>query len=161
MIGTINATWRARRRQILIAWLAAWTLTLVLAVLQSVASGWPLPMRSPASATSMVLLMNLFSVPIITALVARIDQVPRSRSYLPVADSIGLNLIQLTCIMCFQMGSELFRNIRISVRQFVAFSYLVHGQGIGFAKPSQRLLTTTQSTCASIDDLVLLICAES
>ena len=72
MTGGIRTIWRAKRRQILIAWLAAWpTLTAVLAVLQLVAHGWPLPLRSLASATSMVLLMNFVSVPTVTAILAR------------------------------------------------------------------------------------------
>lgn len=72
-MGSFKTTWRSKKRQIMIAWLAAWpTLTVVLAVLQSIAGDWPLPLRSLASATSMVLLMNFLSVPTVTALVTRL-----------------------------------------------------------------------------------------
>lgn len=74
MINTVKVRWRDKKRQILIAWVAAWlTLTVVLAVLQIVANGWPLPLRSLASATSMVLLMIFLSVPTVTALVTRMS----------------------------------------------------------------------------------------
>lgn len=84
MIDAIKIRWRAKRRQIMIAWLAAWpTLTAVLAVLQVVATGWPLPLRSLASATSMVLLMNFLSVPTVTALVTRIGAPDAKRADIP------------------------------------------------------------------------------
>ena len=84
MIDAIKTRWRTKRRQIIVAWLAAWpTLTVVLAVLQLVATGWPLPLRSLASATSMVLLMNFLSVPTVTALVTRISAPDTKSTDLP------------------------------------------------------------------------------
>jgi antibiotic biosynthesis monooxygenase (ABM) superfamily enzyme len=68
VIQNVKLVWRTKRRQILIAWLAAWpTLTLVLFALQPFSRDWPLPLRSLASATAMVLIMNFFSVPTVRA----------------------------------------------------------------------------------------------
>lgn len=59
-------------RQILVAWMAAWpTLTLVLALTQPFTGDWPLPLRSLLSASCMVLLMNLVSVPLIRNLMKK------------------------------------------------------------------------------------------
>ncbi len=88
MIAAIKTRWRAKRRLIMIALLAAWpTLTAVLAVLQLFATGCPLPLRSLASATSMVLLMNFLSVPTVTALVTRISAPDTERTNIS-ADSL-------------------------------------------------------------------------
>ncbi len=74
MIRALTLVWRAKRRQMLIAWLAAWpTLTVVLGVLQPVTRGWPLPMRSLVSATAMVFLMNLVSIPMLTNWFAKLS----------------------------------------------------------------------------------------
>lgn len=74
MIAAIRQKWGARRRQVLIAWLAAWpTLTAVLFVLQTFSGGWPLPMRSLASSSAMTLLMNFVSVPMVTAVFNRLQ----------------------------------------------------------------------------------------
>jgi antibiotic biosynthesis monooxygenase (ABM) superfamily enzyme len=75
MINHLKSVWRTKRRQILIAWLAAWpTLTLVLFTLQPFSHNWPLPLRSLVSATAMVLMMNFISVPSVSALVAHFKQ---------------------------------------------------------------------------------------
>lgn len=77
MLNTIQYQWRTKRRQILIAWLAAWpTLTVVLFVLGPFSYDWPLPLRSLASATAMVLIMNFFSVPTAGRLVEKIFPKP-------------------------------------------------------------------------------------
>lgn len=57
--------WPPVARRILLGWIAAWpTLTLVLLVLAPISTGWPLPLRSLASATGMVLAMNFLSLPL-------------------------------------------------------------------------------------------------
>jgi antibiotic biosynthesis monooxygenase (ABM) superfamily enzyme len=77
MIELVQTKWRSKRRQVLIAWFAAWpTLTLVLFALQSVSHDWPLPIRSLASATAMVLLMNFVSVPLVSAMLTRLTKSP-------------------------------------------------------------------------------------
>jgi antibiotic biosynthesis monooxygenase (ABM) superfamily enzyme len=71
MIELVRIKWRSKRQQVLVAWLAAWpTLTLVLFALQPLSQTWSLPMRSLASATAMVFLMNFVSVPIVSSILA-------------------------------------------------------------------------------------------
>jgi antibiotic biosynthesis monooxygenase (ABM) superfamily enzyme len=73
MIDQVLVIWRAKRHQILITWLAAWpTLTIVLYALQPVSRDWPVPLRSLASATAMVLMMNFISVPTVKAIAEKL-----------------------------------------------------------------------------------------
>lgn len=70
MLSRFKNLWHAKRRQVLVAWLAAWpTLTSILYLLQPFSHDWPLPMRSLASATAMVIMMNFVSVPLVSALI--------------------------------------------------------------------------------------------
>ena len=76
--------WPPVASRILIAWIAAWPkLTLILYLLTPVSTDWPLPLRSLASATGMVIAMNLVSVPLARRIFTRLAQeastdVPRS-----------------------------------------------------------------------------------
>ncbi len=77
MIKLVQTKWHSKRRQVFIAWVAAWpTLTLVLFALQSVSHNWPLPIRSLASATAMVFLMNFVSVPIVSIIWGKLMKSP-------------------------------------------------------------------------------------
>jgi antibiotic biosynthesis monooxygenase (ABM) superfamily enzyme len=77
MIEWVQTKWHSKRRQVLVGWVAAWpTLTLVLFALQSVSHDWSLPMRSLASATAMVFLMNFVSVPIVSTILGKLTKSP-------------------------------------------------------------------------------------
>jgi antibiotic biosynthesis monooxygenase (ABM) superfamily enzyme len=73
MIKHLQAVWLNKRRQVLIAWLAAWpTLTTVLFLTQPFSHDWPLPLRSLVSATAMVIMMNFVSVPVVATIVVKL-----------------------------------------------------------------------------------------
>lgn len=73
MAAPTDATWRGKARAILTTWIAAWpTLTAILVATQPFTRGWPLPLRALASATGMAFAMNLVSLPLARALVARL-----------------------------------------------------------------------------------------
>jgi antibiotic biosynthesis monooxygenase (ABM) superfamily enzyme len=73
MIKHFQAVWLNKRRQVLIAWLAAWpTLTTVLFLTQPFSHDWPLPLRSLVSATAMVIMMNFVSVPVVATMLAKL-----------------------------------------------------------------------------------------
>lgn len=81
MMKHIQAVWHNKRRQVLIAWLAAWpTLTTVLFLIQPFSHDWPLPLRSLVSATAMVIMMNFVSVPLVATMVAKLIGFYRQKS---------------------------------------------------------------------------------